>query len=87
MTWWMMLAALFIFVVVHGYLVRWIAGALAGDDKKNVAAFSFVLGMAYIASGPINNLDGALKLGASLGYIGGVSAVWFLFFKRVKADG
>ena len=86
MAWWVMMPVLCLFVIAHGYLVRWIAGSIVSKEKKDVAAFSFVLGMAYIAYGPISDLDGLQKLSAGLGYVFGVGAVWYLFFKQPKAS-
>jgi hypothetical protein len=74
-------------VVLHGYLARWVAGSFVSEDHKDVAGFSFVLGMAYLALGQINDFSTELMLGASMGYIAGLTVVWYLFFKREKADG
>ena len=85
MIWWLMMPIVFLVVIAHGYLARWIAGSFVSEEKKDVAGFSFVLGMAYVASGSFRELEGIRLLYPSLGYAFGVCAIWYLFFKREKA--
>ncbi|MCP5396671.1 MAG: hypothetical protein H6918_08050 [Sphingomonadaceae bacterium] len=86
MSGWPIFPIVLVFVVGHGFLVRWVASFFVSNHKKDVAGFSFILGMAYIAAGPINELMPLDKLYASTGYVMGIGIIWFLFFKKEKAS-
>ena len=87
MSWWIAFPITVVFVILHGYLARWIAGSFVPEGSKSIAGFSFVLGMAYMASGPISSMSTELKLAATLDYVLGVAIIWYLFFKREAANG
>ena len=75
----------FLYVLAIAYLARWIAGSFVSEPKRDVAGFSFVLGMAFGVSGPISSLDNGIhQLLVSLGYVLGLCVVWYLFFKRAS---
>lgn len=80
--------AIFLGVILHAFLVRWVASHFVAMDTSNVAGFSFVVGMAYMVSSRINDEQQfAVKVAVSCAYLLALTVIWYLFFKREKANG
>ena len=65
-----------------------VARSLVSDEVADVAGFAFACGLAF-AGGfrGISPSSDAELVALSLGIAAGLVLVWYLFFKRVKANG
>lgn len=89
-----MIAPMIMFVI--GALSIWfvagigklVARSLVADEVAHVAGFAFACGVAF-AGGfrGISPSNEAELVALSMGIFAGLVLVWYLFFKRVKANG
>ena len=77
----------FVLTIVHAYLARWVASFFVGDGTAHVAGFSFALGVGYAATGNINRALIEPRIALLSGALLGLTLIWYLFFKRAKANG
>ena len=80
------IGALSIWIVAA--LGKLVAGSLVSQDAAPIAGFAFACGVGF-AGGfrGISPSSEAELVGLSLGIFAGLVLVWYLFFKRVKANG
>ncbi len=75
--------------VLSAYLARWIASHLVSEESTSIAAFSFILGGGSLVTLNlgVEASEDLQNTALALGTIVGASIIWFLFFKREKANG
>lgn len=77
----------FILTSIHAFLARWLGSFLVDDGVARVSGFSFALGVGYSATGNIRISNWEPRVSLLLGVSLGLALIWYLFFKRAKANG
>ena len=82
-----LLAGAFV-IVIFGHLARWVASYFVSDDVTPVAGFSFVLGGVMLGANRGMTLSTpAVEIGLHIGLALGLVLLWWLFFRRERANG
>nr|WP_298896541.1 hypothetical protein [uncultured Altererythrobacter sp.] len=77
----------FVSALISAYLTRFVLRRAVSEEAASVGGMAVVVGLAVGSAPVFEGLPIVERTGVLLGFVAGLGALWFQFFKRVRTNG